>query len=213
MSAISESSATFQALTMIRRESGSSRRSRTASAIWSTCPPSGVGQLRHCTPYTGPRSPSSRAHSSQMVTPRSLSQLLSDEPVRNHSSSTMIDFKCTFLVVTSGKPSLRSKRIWWPNTLLVPVPVRSALNTPWVSTWRMKSSYWERMGRVVMSMLGFGAQHPPRIEDVLRIQRALDGAHHRERHRRLVLFQLVRLERADTVLGRNRAAEALHRVV
>ena len=28
----------------------------------------------------------------------------------------MIDFRCSFLVVTSGKPSARSKRIWWPNT-------------------------------------------------------------------------------------------------
>ena len=42
----------------------------------------------------------------------------------------MIDFRCTFLVVTSGKPSARSKRIWWPNTLRVPVPVRSALAVP-----------------------------------------------------------------------------------
>jgi len=41
---------TFQALTTIRRESGSSRRSLTTSLIWSTCPPSGVGQLRHWTP-------------------------------------------------------------------------------------------------------------------------------------------------------------------
>jgi hypothetical protein len=75
-------------------------------------PPSGVGQLRHCTPYTGPRSPSGRAHSSQIVTPRSLSQLLLLLPVRNHSSSWMMDLRCTFLVVTSGKPSFRSNRIW-----------------------------------------------------------------------------------------------------
>jgi thymidylate synthase len=33
-------------------------------------------------------------------------------PVRNHKSSWMIDRKCSFLVVTSGKPSSRSKRIW-----------------------------------------------------------------------------------------------------
>ena len=51
------------------------------------------------------------------------------------------------MVVTSGKPSFRSKRIWWPNTLVVPVPVRSALCTPCVCTWRMKSSYWLRTGR------------------------------------------------------------------
>ena len=60
----------------------------------------------------------------------------------------MMERRCTFLVVTSGKPSDRSKRIWWPNTLFVPVPVRSPLVTPWSRTWRMKSSYWERMGRM-----------------------------------------------------------------
>ena len=37
----------------------------------------------------------------------------------------MIDRGCTFFVVTSGKPRRRSKRIWWPKTLRVPVPVRS----------------------------------------------------------------------------------------
>ena len=26
----------------------------------------------------------------------------------------MMDLRCTFLVVTSGKPLARSKRIWWP---------------------------------------------------------------------------------------------------
>ena len=60
--------------------------------------------------------------------------------------------KCTFFVVTSGKPSFRSKRIWWPNTLRVPVPVRSALATPCVNTWRMKSSYWLRIGRVMLGV-------------------------------------------------------------
>src|SRR5687768_9174187 len=58
-----------------------------------------------------------------------------------------MDFRCTFFVVTSGKPSFRSKRIWWPKTLRVPVPVRSVLGVPCVCTWRMKSSYCERMGR------------------------------------------------------------------
>src|SRR5688572_3708801 len=67
-----------------------------------------------------------------------------------------MDFRCTFLVVTSGKPSARSKRIWWPNTLLVPVPVWSALATPCVSTRRMKSSYWRRMGRSGMEGLSGG---------------------------------------------------------
>src|SRR3712207_8872788 len=33
------------------------------SVIWSMWPPSGVGQLRHWTPYTGPRSPFGPAHS------------------------------------------------------------------------------------------------------------------------------------------------------
>ena len=51
-------------------------------------------------------------------------------PRRNHSSSAKIERVCTFLVVTSGKPSVRSKRIWWPNTLRVPVPVRSDFSTP-----------------------------------------------------------------------------------
>ena len=59
----------------------------------------------------------------------------------------MMALRNTFLVVTSGKPSFRSNRIWWPNTLLVPVPVRSVLATPVVCTWRMKSSYWLRTGR------------------------------------------------------------------
>ena len=40
------------------------------------------------------------------------------------------DLKCTFFVVTSGKPSARSKRIWYPNVLTVPVPVRSLLGAP-----------------------------------------------------------------------------------
>ena len=84
-----------------------------------------------------------------MVTPRSRSQLLSLDPFRNHSSSWMMDFRCTFLVVTSGKPSFRLILIWWPNTLRVPVPVRSVLGVPCAYTWRMKSSYWERTGRVM----------------------------------------------------------------
>ncbi len=54
----------------------------------------------------------------------------------------MIDLVCTFLVVTSGNPAARSKRIWWPNTERVPVPVRSALRWPWSRTCRMKSRYW-----------------------------------------------------------------------
>ena len=51
-------------------------------------------------------------------------------PRRNHSSSTMIERKCSFLVVSSGKPSARSKRICAPNQDSVPVPVRSCCSTP-----------------------------------------------------------------------------------
>ena len=132
---------------MMRRESGLVLSCSTTLAIWSTWPPSGVGHERHWTPYTGPRSPSGRAHSSQIVTSRSCSQRALPSPRRNQSSSRTIERRCTFLVVTSGKPSRRSKRIWWPNTLFVPVPVRSALATPWSRTWRRKSSYCERIGR------------------------------------------------------------------
>ena len=61
------------------------------------------------------------------------------EPERNHSSSWTIDFRCTFLVVTSGKPSASGKRICQPNTDSVPVPVRSDLRVPCSSTWRIRS--------------------------------------------------------------------------
>ena len=63
-------------------------------------------------------------------------------PRRNQSSSCTIDFRCSFLVVTSGKPCARSKRICQPNTLRVPVPVRSAFSVPCSSTWRSRSRYW-----------------------------------------------------------------------
>jgi hypothetical protein len=49
-SAISGSWETFQAETIIRRESGSRRSVASSSVIWSTWPPSGVGQDRHCLP-------------------------------------------------------------------------------------------------------------------------------------------------------------------
>ena len=39
-----------------------------------------------------------------MVTPRSCSQRTLVSPRRNHSSSRMIDLRCSFLVVSSGKP-------------------------------------------------------------------------------------------------------------
>ena len=38
----------------------------------------------------------------------------------------MMDLTCSFFVVSSGKPWRRSKRIWWPKTDNVPVPVRSS---------------------------------------------------------------------------------------
>jgi hypothetical protein len=44
------SSETFQAETILRRESGFAVSVSSAAAIWSTWRPSGVGQLRHWTP-------------------------------------------------------------------------------------------------------------------------------------------------------------------
>ena len=44
------SSETFHALTMFRRESGFCFSISSAWEIWSMWRPSGVGQLRHCTP-------------------------------------------------------------------------------------------------------------------------------------------------------------------
>ena len=125
-----------------RRRRSTPRRCAAASRGWcgSTRRPwrSGRPRARRASATTatgsrrpGPRSPWSSAHSSQIVMPRSCSQRTLVSPRRNHSSSPMIDRRCTFLVVTSGKPSVRSNRIWWPNTLRVPVPVRSALSTPW----------------------------------------------------------------------------------
>ena len=118
---------------MMRRESGLALISATACAIWSMWRPSAASQARHCLPYTGPSSPCSSAHSSQIVTPCSRSQATLVSPRRNHSSSYTIERRCTFLVVTSGKPAARSKRICWPNSDSVPVPVRSSLRTPAVA--------------------------------------------------------------------------------
>ena len=56
------------------------------------------------------------------------------------------DLKCTFFVVTSGNPSDRSKRIWWPKTLTVPVPVRSPFGMPVETTWRTKLLVLRRNG-------------------------------------------------------------------
>src|SRR5580698_11599966 len=58
----------------------------------------------------------------------------------------MIDLTCSFLVVTSGKPSLRSNRIWWPKIDSVPVPVRSCFSAPSASTRSINSRYWRIAG-------------------------------------------------------------------
>ena len=134
-------SAGFQALTMSRRESGFFRMPATTAATWSIVWPSRPGQERHWWPYTGPRSPCSSAHSFQIVTPRSCRYPTLVPPVRNQSSSCTIDGRCTFFVVSSGNPSARSNRIWWPNTLSVPVPVRSSLRTPVSRIRRTRSWY------------------------------------------------------------------------
>ena len=97
---------------MMRRESGLVRSCCTTCEIWSISRPSGAGQARHCLPYTGPSSPFASAHSSQMVTPLLAQVGALVSPRRNHSSSWTIERKCTRLVVTSGNPAARSKRIW-----------------------------------------------------------------------------------------------------
>src|SRR3954471_17672661 len=108
-----------------------------------------------------------------------------------------MDLRCTFFVVTRGKPSFRSKRICWPKMLRVPVPVRSVLGVPCAYTWRMKSSYWERTGRVMAAIIsGSRAHDAPGVHHVLRVQRALDRTHHRERRRVLVVRQFVDLQAA-----------------
>ena len=58
-------------------------------------------------------------------------------PLRNQSSSWMIDFSGSFLVVSIGNPAARLKRIWWPKIDSVPVPVRSCFSAP---SLRIRSS-------------------------------------------------------------------------
>src|SRR5687767_1632362 len=65
-----------------------------------------------------------------MEMPFSRSQRTLVSPETNQSSSPMTDFRWIFFVVTNGKPSASENRIWWPNTLRVPVPVRSPFSTP-----------------------------------------------------------------------------------
>src|SRR5688572_27501079 len=81
-----------------------------------------------------------------MVTPWSRSQATLLSPRRNHSSSTAIDLKCTFFVVTSGKVSDRSYRSRSPKRLTVPVPVRSCFGVPCSRIRRRRSSYWVSIG-------------------------------------------------------------------
>ena len=55
------------------------------------------------------------------------------------NTGNAFDLKITgesFFVVSNGNPSAMSNRIWLPNTLMVPVPVRSVLVAPSV---RMRS--------------------------------------------------------------------------
>src|SRR6185369_16664972 len=49
----------------------------------------------------------------------------------------------------SSKPAVRLYRIWWPNRLPVPVPVRSDLRVPRSSTSRSRSSYGVAIGTSV----------------------------------------------------------------
>ena len=45
-------------------------------------------------------------------------------------SLQLYQLRCSFFVVSSGNPSAMLNRIWLPNTLFVPVPVRSVLVAP-----------------------------------------------------------------------------------
>ena len=56
-------------------------------------------------------------------------------------------------------------------------------------------------------------QHAAGVHQAVRVERLLDRAHQLQRHRRLALRQFVALERADAVLGRDRAAVRHHGVV
>ncbi|MCY1384564.1 hypothetical protein D9M69_728360 [compost metagenome] len=105
-------------------------------------PPSGVGQLRHCTPYTGPRSsaPSryglashwlfSLAFWSQTLQPRSRNSAALRDARRNPTISPTADLNASFLVVTAGNPFCRSKRSDAPGMLRVRIPVRFSCHAP-----------------------------------------------------------------------------------
>src|SRR6476619_1757311 len=86
-------------------------------------------------------------------------------PRRNHSSSCTIERRCTFLVVTSGKPSARLNRICQPNTLRVPVPVRSAFSVACAFTCHKRSRYCLIVGSTLRrndDRLWLHRRRPPR---------------------------------------------------
>ena len=107
-----------------------SRPSRSCGGCrdWSSASPRPRGSDRCCRrrpsamSATGGRRPGPARRPRRPIRPRSrrrwsLRYSVLVSPARNHISSWMIDLRCSFLVVTSGKPAARSKRIWWPNTL------------------------------------------------------------------------------------------------
>src|SRR6202171_2636673 len=84
----------------------------------------------------------------------------------------MMDLTCSFLVVTSGKPAARSKRIWWPNTERVPTPVRSRFSTPSASTRSMRSRYW-RIGDPATRQFSLHQMSSPRSARKIAVARSL----------------------------------------
>src|SRR4051812_2330139 len=88
-------------------------------------------------------------------------------PRRNHSSSANTERVCTFLVVTSGKPAVRSKGIWCPNTLRVPVPVRSLLAAP-SSRMRWRRSRYCRTDVSLVAQEGLARHGPGRVAAAVR---------------------------------------------
>ena len=124
-------SATFHAETMWRRESGSVRICSTTCAIWSTWRPSGRGPAAPLVAVDGPEvavlvGPLVPDADAAVLQPLHVG-VAAQEPQQLGEDADRV---CTFFVVTSGKPAARSKRIWWPKTLRVPVPVRSPFSTP-----------------------------------------------------------------------------------
>ena len=129
----------FQADTMWPRSKGFSISDLMTWVSWSM--PYGH-QLRHCAPYTGPSSPSSSAHASQMWMPRSWSGFTLVPPEIIHSSSPYRILNGSFFVVSIGiRMSRRSARMVWPKRAFVPVPVRSGRSNPVSITLLTRSRY------------------------------------------------------------------------